>query len=96
VADPVDIDIPLAERILGKIRRTKTDADELVAGHGGVDRAAGPLTVLYAQALDDIGGWCLDANGERQVNDRANTAFPECPECGASPGQAHDPTCTLP
>jgi hypothetical protein len=28
-------------------------------------------------------------------NDAANTRFPECPECGARPGQAHDPTCSV-
>jgi hypothetical protein len=27
------------------------------------------------------------------ANDAANTQFPECAECGARPGQAHDPLC---
>lgn len=62
--DPVDIPPPLTERILDKIRTTKKDADDLVRFSGGVERAAGPLSVLYAQALDEIGGWCLDANGD--------------------------------
>ena len=45
-------------------------------------------------------GWLRDV-AERAVsdgtatNDAANVRFPECPECGAPPGQAHDPTCTV-
>lgn len=27
------------------------------------------------------------------MNDDVNVQFPECPRCGAPPGQAHDPTC---
>lgn len=27
------------------------------------------------------------------TNDEPSTQFPECPRCGARPGQAHDPTC---
>jgi hypothetical protein len=62
------VDIPLTERILTRIRQTKKDADEIVRGSGGIERAAGPLTVLYAQALDEIGGWCLDRDTEVQVH----------------------------
>lgn len=27
------------------------------------------------------------------TNDEASAHVPECPSCGAAPGQAHDPTC---
>jgi len=30
----------------------------------------------------------------RRLNEDENVVFPECPECGAPPGQAHDPTCS--
>ena len=45
-------------------------------------------------------GWLREV-AERAVsdgaaaNDAANVRFPECPEYGAPPGQAHDPTCTV-
>lgn len=29
------------------------------------------------------------------LNNAANVRFPECSECGARPGQAHDPLCTI-
>lgn len=60
------VDIPLPARILTRIRQVKVDADEIMRGTGGL--AAAPLATLYAQALDEIGGWCLDANGEAQVH----------------------------
>ena len=31
----------------------------------------------------------------RGANDEPNVRFPECAECGAPPGQAHDPACTV-
>jgi hypothetical protein len=34
------------------------------------------------------GGYHFGSEGEKE-----NTRFPECPECGAPPGQAHDPIC---
>lgn len=34
------------------------------------------------------------SKGRRKRNDAANTTHvPECPSCGAAPGQAHEPTC---
>ena len=30
---------------------------------------------------------------EPKLNNDASAFVPECPECGAAPGQAHDPTC---
>src|SRR5262245_20931206 len=67
---------------------------------GGTKTAAGRSgpgepTGQYLVRLLDTGDVLVDDADAlfAERNDSASTRFPECAECGARPGQAHDPAC---
>ena len=64
--------------------------DAAARGHRNLGRAVNDLLAAITGVLK-----AQEADSAVLRNDRANDRFPECPGCGAPPGQAHSPLCNV-